>query len=43
MTPDGLIGPGENNGDADGGMFDEHALAELEQELDASAAEPAAR
>ena len=41
--PDGLIGPGENNGDADGGMFDEHALAELEQELDASAAEPAAR
>ena len=27
----------------DSGMFDEHAIAELDQELDASAAEPAAR
>jgi single-strand DNA-binding protein len=40
---DGLNGPAENNGDADSGMFDEHAIAELDQELDASAAEPAAK
>jgi single-strand DNA-binding protein len=36
---------GTNDGktDADSGLFDEHAIAELDQELDASVAEPAAR
>ena len=47
----GLAGPAENSGqygadkdsaDRDGGVFDERAIAELDQELDASVAEPAA-
>ena len=37
-----LDGLGQSNDDSEGGMFDEHAIAELDQELDASAAEPAA-
>jgi single-strand DNA-binding protein len=44
--PDGLDspdGPGEGDADQDSGMFDEHAIAELDQELDASVAEPAAK
>jgi single stranded DNA-binding protein len=40
---DGLEGPGEGSADQDGGVFDEHAIAELDQELDASVAEPAAK
>ncbi len=40
---DGLEGPGEGSADQDSGVFDEHAIAELDQELDASVAEPAAR
>jgi single-strand DNA-binding protein len=39
----GLSGPDESSDNADGGMFDERAIAELDQELDASAAEPAAK
>ena len=44
--PDGLDGPrdpGESGADQDAAMFDEHAIAELDQELDASVAEPAAK
>ena len=41
--PDGLDGLGESSADQDGGVFDEHAIAELDQELDASVAEPAAK
>ena len=39
------LADGTSNGktDADSKLFDEHAIAELDQELDASVAEPAAR
>jgi single-strand DNA-binding protein len=40
---DGQGGLGDSTIDQDGGMFDEHAIAELDQELDASVAEPAAK
>jgi single-strand DNA-binding protein len=35
-------GPDESSTGPDSGVFDEHAIAELDQELDASVAEPAA-
>jgi single-strand DNA-binding protein len=38
-----LDGPSGSRAGQEGGMFDEHAIAELDQELDASAAEPTAR
>lgn len=38
-----LDGAGEGGTGRDSGLFDEHAIAELDQELDASAAEPAAK
>ena len=36
-------GTSDGKTDADSKLFDEHAIAELDQELDASVAEPAAR
>jgi len=41
--PGGPRDPGESGADQDAAMFDEHAIAELDQELDASVAEPAAK
>jgi single-strand DNA-binding protein len=38
-----LGGTGEGSTDKDSGVFDDRAIAELDQELDASVAEPAAR